>query len=238
MKQCTGASAKFVAEQNTELAEAVARFVNRKFRPSDTVLPQHILATNGVSSLIDMLAFNICDAGEGIMFPIPAYSMFGHDLCSKAGLTLLPVSTKDVGNEFLAGSADAFIEAFETVYQNASDKGVKVKAVIISNPSNPIGRFYSRCTLTKLAQFCGRHNLHLVSDEIYALSEFPAALGEEFLPSFTSVLSLEHDPRNYINAKNIHAMYGASKDFGMGGLRIGFLITRNEQVWKACRRVA
>lgn len=185
-----------------------------------------------------MLAFNICDEGEGILFPVPAYSMFGHDLRSKAGLTLLPVSTKGIGNEFLASSADAFIEAFEKVYQNATDHGVKVKAVLISNPSNPIGRFYSRYTLTRLAQFCGRHNLHFVSDEIYALSEFPAAINEEFLPSFTSVLSLEHDPRNHINAKNIHAMYGASKDFGMGGLRIGFLITRNEQVWKACRRVA
>jgi aspartate/methionine/tyrosine aminotransferase len=33
-------------------------------------------------------------------------------------------------------------------------------------------------------------------------------------------------------------MYGASKDFGGGGLRLGFLITRNALLWKTTRRLA
>lgn len=80
--------------------------------------------------------------------------------------------------------------------------------------------------------------MHLVADEIYAMSGFAPAPGESHLDRFTSVLSLEDDPRNHIHINNIHVFYGASKDFGMGGLRLGFLITRNEFFWKACRRVA
>jgi aspartate/methionine/tyrosine aminotransferase len=185
-----------------------------------------------------MVAFNICDEGEGIMFTTPTYAMFGRDLTAKAGATLLPVSTDGIEDQFSAKCVANLIEGFERVYNKATASGVKVKAVLLCNPSNPVGRFYSKETLVAVARFCGERKMHLVCDEIYANSEFSPAPGESFLENFTSVLSLKDDPASSIYKENIHAFYGASKDFGMGGLRLGFLITRNEEVWKACRRVA
>lgn len=168
----------------------------------------------------------------------PTYSQFGRDLTEKAGVTLLHVSTDGIEDQFSAKCAARLIGAFERVYNEAVASGVKVKAVLLCNPSNPVGRFYSRETLVAVAKFCGEREMHLVSDEIYAMSGFDPAPGESFLENFTSVLSLKDDPARRIYTKNIHTFYGASKDFSMGGLRLGFLITRNDQVWKACRRVA
>ncbi|ETS78696.1 hypothetical protein PFICI_08549 [Pestalotiopsis fici W106-1] len=221
-----------------KLAKAVAHYVNRKFAPSTLISAEHILPTNGVSSLLDMVAFNVCDQGEGIMFTTPTYSMFGHDLYAKAGTALIPVATDHITDQFSASCAATLLATFERVYRKATSAGTKIKAVLLCNPSNPVGRFYSKETLLAIAGFCGRRKLHLVSDEIYAMSGFASISGQPALDGFTSVLSLKDDPKNFICTENIHALYGSSKDFAMGGLRLGFLITRNTRLWKACRRCA
>lgn len=43
---------------------------------------------------------------------------------------------------------------------------------ILCNPQNPLGRTYSRDTLLAYARFCEERDLHLVSDEIYAMSVY------------------------------------------------------------------
>jgi aspartate/methionine/tyrosine aminotransferase len=113
---------------------------------------------------------------------------------------------------------------------------VKVKAVLICNPSNPVGRFYSREALVEIARFCGERGLHLVSDEIFAMSCFDSE-EEGGLDTFTSVLSIPDDVEKNVKKENIHALYGASKDFGMGGLRLGFLVSRNGVLKETCRKI-
>lgn len=44
--------------------------------------------------------------------------------------------------------------------------------MIVCNPQNPLGRTYSRETLLAYARFCEERDLHLVSDEIYAMSVY------------------------------------------------------------------
>jgi len=72
-------------------------------------------------------------------------------------------------------------------------------------------------------QLCQKHRLHLLSDEVYALSVFdnsdPAAV------QFTSVLSFDSTP--YISPNYLHVVYGFSKDFAAGGLRLGCIYSRN-----------
>lgn len=194
---------------------------------------------NGVSSGLDMVAFNICDSGEGIMLLTPTYSMYEHDLCARAGTTIIQVSLDIVEDQFSSDASGKLIAAFSAAYEEAVATGVMVKAVLVCNPSNPLGRFYSKKTLFELAKFCGQRSLHLVADEIFAMSAFESPVEEgQRLSTFASVLSIADDDTSCINAENIHCLYGASKDFGMGGLRLGFLITRNKKLWQTCRRVA
>jgi 1-aminocyclopropane-1-carboxylate synthase len=95
-----------------------------------------------------------------------------------------------------------------------------------------IGRCYPLATLLAILHFCARHSLHLISDEIYALSIFPTT---STVVPFTSVLSI--DTTDIIDSNLVHVTYGLSKDFGSAGLKIGVLITRNEDLKKAVHAV-
>ena len=153
---------------------------------------------------------------------------------------MLRVHMTDVEDQFKSKFVDEVIHKFETTYKEATDKGIRVKGVLLCNPNNPLGRCYSRETLSAVAQFCRKKDLHLISDEVYAISSFTSpAVGEEVkndpdtLDGFTSALSIPN-----LDGENIHVTYGASKDFGMGGMRLGFLVTRNEQLKQLMKKVA
>lgn len=187
--------------------------------------------TNGVSSLLDLVIFNICDPGEGVLVLTPNYAMFPHDVCVRTGARLINVNMTDWNHQFHAEFVHDVVEELERTCSESEAGGVRVKALLISNPNNPCGRCYPKATLLELARFCARKGLHFISDEIYAMSIIPSL--EDSLDPFTSVLQIAENSR-----ENIHCLYGASKDFGAGGLRLGFMVTRNELFWKTCRRLA
>lgn len=99
------------------------------------------------------------------------------------------------------------VKKYEEALLQAQKDGIAIKALVLCNPHNPLGRCYPAETLKALFAFCERYNLHLVSDEIYALSVFDVE-GAARTP-FTSVLSI--DPSRVINPGRIHVMYGMSK---------------------------
>ncbi|KAF5774518.1 putative 1-aminocyclopropane-1-carboxylate synthase [Helianthus annuus] len=68
-------------------------------------------------------------------------------------------------------------EAPETAYRNAKRNNVKVKGLLIANPSNPLGTFQDRETL-KDVNFINDKSIHLVCDEIYAGT---VTKGDEFV---------------------------------------------------------
>lgn len=83
-------------------------------------------------------------------------------------------------------------------------------------------------------RFCQRHRLHFISDEIYALSVFENPDFPDAAP-FTSALSIH--TTDVIDADLVHVIYGLSKDFGVAGLKVGCLISRNEALKKAVTAV-
>ncbi|UPK92463.1 hypothetical protein LCI18_003398 [Fusarium solani-melongenae] len=185
------------------LRQAIAAYTNANFYPNPLIAPGSIIVGNGITSLLSTLSYSLCDYKEGVMVETPNYA-----------------------------SSDRLVQAYAEAYANASEQGTIVRAIIISNPCNPVGRCYSRETLIKLAQFCSSKKLHLISDEIYALSAAPGTHG---LDGFTSALSLSCQEAG--DPSGIHVVSGASKDFGLAGLRLGWIITRNPSVWKATRRL-
>jgi 1-aminocyclopropane-1-carboxylate synthase len=80
-------------------------------------------------------------------------------------------------------------------------------------------------------RFCQNHKIHLISDEIYALTGFDST--EPDTPPFTSVLSLEPQIDNDL----LHVIYGMAKDYAMPGLRLGALITRSKPLLKVVNSV-
>ena len=172
------------------------------------------------------------------MYMTPAYGMFKPDMQSRNNIEVIEVPCHEGFDPFIAENANDLVEMFNIALKNASERHVRVKAVLICNPCNPLGRCYSRATLIQISQFCVNHQLHLISDEIYAMSVFPSygiAIGsQKQLDCFNSVLSVAQDA----GMDNLHVLYGASKDWGLGGLRLGFLITSNTALKECCRRIA
>ncbi|KAJ6031929.1 hypothetical protein N7540_002661 [Penicillium herquei] len=227
---------------SSSLAKAVAGFINLHFNPSQMIGPEHIMGANGASSLLDILSFSVCDPGEAIMLATPNYGMFKHDMQSRNGIKFVDVECDledKYFDRFIASSADALVEKYEVAYMKACEDGIRIRAILICNPCNPLGRCYSRHTLEKLAQFCGRRGLHFISDEIYALSaihpDSKSSNQVSTMESFTSALSISIAG---IDPAMIHILYGCSKDFGLSALRLGFLITQNAILKESCRRIS
>ena len=61
------------------LRNAMAKYINRHFHPQQKVDADHLIISNGVTSLCEMLGLTLCDAHDGILFSRPIYQAFKGD---------------------------------------------------------------------------------------------------------------------------------------------------------------
>ncbi|PNS14333.1 hypothetical protein CAC42_6846 [Sphaceloma murrayae] len=199
------------ANGNVKLLEALTHFFNFYFCPTIPVRSEHIAAGPGATFVLQNLLTQICAPGEAILVPAPYWSGFDFWLTRQSNITIIPVWSKELGK---APTAELVASLEE-----AADKADKpVKALLITNPDNPIAHCYAPEVLCALVHFCRRRGLHYVSDEAYALTTFPSETSSLDIP-FTSVMSL---PRYVIDSHlpYIHVIWSASKAFGSSGARL------------------
>ncbi|MFI8437379.1 aminotransferase class I/II-fold pyridoxal phosphate-dependent enzyme [Streptomyces sp. NPDC079020] len=113
------------------------------------------------------------------------------------------------------------VDALKRAYDNSPDP--KPKLLVLTNPHNPLGVNYDKKLLEDVCRWALDKQMHIVSDEIYAHSQSTGTDG------FRSVLSLDAyatDPARF------HLVYGLTKDFGLSGFRIGFLVSKSNAVRK------
>ncbi|KAJ6262572.1 hypothetical protein Dda_3383 [Drechslerella dactyloides] len=159
---------------------------------------EEIVVSAGVSGIMDHLVWTLCDEGDGILVGKPMYSGFAK-VCYERELRIF----------------------------NKSKPGRKIRALLIANPHNPFGKCYSRQALLAYMEFCEAHDLHLIADEIYAMSIFKTPSNKEAI-GFHSVLSIPNV--GIIDPRRIHVLYGMSKDFSSNGLRLGMVISRDKKL--------
>ncbi|WRT63638.1 uncharacterized protein IL334_000561 [Kwoniella shivajii] len=203
---------------------ALAGLYNEYFNPAEAVRPEQIITGVGCSAVLDQLFYTLMDEGEAILLAAPYYTGFDRDLIGRGRVRLIPVHVP-VGE---AAFGPECLKMFEEKLEEVEKEGIRVRAVILCNPQNPLGRTYPRSTLLAYAKFCEERDLHLVSDEIYALSIYDNKDFPEAEP-FTSMLSLDVEKELDIDfdKARLHVVYGMSKDFCSNGLRIGSLISQN-----------
>jgi 1-aminocyclopropane-1-carboxylate synthase len=107
---------------------------------------------------------------------------------------------------------------------------------LICNPHNPLGRCYSKEALIGYMKLCKKYSIHLLVDEIYALSVYGSP-DESKAEPFVSVLSIS-DRNTYIDKEYFHLFYGFSKDLASGGLRLGCLWSQNRELISALSPLA
>lgn len=104
----------------------------------------------------------------------------------------------------------------------AMEKAVtpRTKVFILSNPANPLGRAFSKEEMIQLAEFCDRHDLILLSDEIHC----DLIHDEEKTPHF-SALNLPEELR-----ERTVTMLAPSKTYNIAGLGYAFAVIPNDSL--------
>lgn len=174
---------------------------------------EDILVTTGGSEAI-RFAFSTClNPGDEIIIPEPFYANY-NGFAVEAGVQVVPV-TSHIETGFALPPAEAF-EALITP---------RTKAIMICNPGNPTGKLYSKEELEALKEIVLRHDLYLMSDEVY----------KEFCydgNTFSSVFHLDGLEKQAIVMDSISKRYSAC------GARIGCLISRNSEVMATALKFA
>ncbi len=117
------------------------------------------------------------------------------------------------------------IDALNKAYRK-EDKDNPVKILLLTNPSNPGGRYYSREQLITIVRFCQKHRIFILTDEIFWNTEDPAFEGDK-----VSLFELLEDPQvgRFLEAHLI-GFGGISKEFAFGGGRFGFMFSKNKNL--------
>lgn len=179
-----------------------------------------LAVVSGASAALDILATALCEAGEAMVVPAPYYPGFRVDVAGRADVRLVPAPLS---------SADGFAlspKAVEAALARARAEGVRVKAVLLTSPVNPLGRTHAPEVLAAIVDLARREDLDLVVDEVYAGSVFGSR-------PFLSALALRDRWPG-----RVHVVYSLAKDLGLSGLKVGILHTDDDEVLAAAHELA
>uniref|UniRef100_A0A7N0VH78 1-aminocyclopropane-1-carboxylate synthase n=2 Tax=Kalanchoe fedtschenkoi TaxID=63787 RepID=A0A7N0VH78_KALFE len=206
-----------------EFRNAVANFMAKVRGNRVKFDPDRIVMSGGATGAHETVAFCLADPGDAFLVPIPYYPGFDRDLRWRTGVQLLPVHS-DSSNNF-----KITMNAMEEAYAKAAAENIRVKGILITNPSNPLGTILDRATLVDLVAFVNSKHIHLVCDEIYAATVFTQ-------PDFVSVAEVIDEVE--CNRDLIHIVYSLSKDLGLPGFRVGIVYSYNDAVMRCARKMS
>ncbi|KAG5593276.1 hypothetical protein H5410_043790 [Solanum commersonii] len=207
-----------------EFRQAVARFMEKVRGDKVTFDPDRIVMSGGATGAHEMLAFCLADPGDAFLVPTPYYPGFDRDLRWRTGVQLFPVVCESC-NDFKVTK-----KALEEAYEKAQQSNIKIKGLLINNPSNPLGTLLDKDTLRDIVTFINSKNIHLVCDEIYAATVFDQ-------PRFISVSEIVEEMIE-CNKDLIHIVYSLSKDLGFPGFRVGIVYSYNDAVVNIARKMS
>jgi len=153
----------------------------------------------------------VCSPGDEVIIPAPYWVSYP-EMVKLAGATPKIVFADDQTGFLLTPE---MLEAAITP---------KTKLVILNSPSNPSGAVYTRAQLEAIVDVAVKHNLYILSDEMYEHLMYDGAK-----PTCVATLSKEAEARTIVVA-------GFSKTYSMTGWRLGTLIAP-PAIAKACAEI-
>ncbi len=178
-----------------ELREETARYLQEKYNV-DYEPYGEILITVGVSEAMDLAMRAILNPGDEVIIPDPHYVAYPSCVILAGGEPVLVPTSQENNFEVEAKDIEARITG-------------KTRAILIGYPSNPTGAVMSKEKLLAVADVAKRHNLLVVSDEIYARLVY----GVEHT-CFASLPGMRD---------NTILLGGFSKAYAMTGWRVGYV---------------
>jgi aspartate aminotransferase len=164
-----------------------------------------IIVTTGASEAIAFIFGSIMDPDDEVIICEPFYANY-IAFATATSVKVKPIISKMEDNFALPSVAE-----FEKLITP------KTKAIMICNPGNPTGYLYSKEEIEQLAALVKKHDLFLISDEVYREFTYDGY-------SHYSILELEGIDEHTIMIDSV------SKRYSMCGARIGCLVTRNKTI--------
>ncbi|PWK19216.1 pyridoxal phosphate-dependent aminotransferase [Xanthomarina spongicola] len=190
------------SEGSDEYRDKIANYYSKH---DIEVTKNDIIVTTGGSEALLFAFGTIMDTDDEIIIPEPFYANY-NGFSTASGVNIVPVISKIEDNFALPP-----IEEFEKLITP------KTKAILICNPGNPTGYLYSKEEIKKLASIVKKHNLFLISDEVY----------REFAYDGEKHYSIMQEKDIADHAIMIDSV---SKRYSMCGARIGCLVSKNKEV--------
>ncbi len=130
------------------------------------VTVEDVFIGNGVSELIDLSLRALLNHGDEVLVPSPDYPLWSAAVTLNSGVVKHYRCPPE--NGFMPDLADMEAQI-----------GKRTRAIVVINPNNPSGAVYGRQTLREIVSLAERHDLILLSDEIYDQMVYDDA---EFIP--------------------------------------------------------
>lgn len=172
-----------------------------------------LIVTVAGSESVNLALEIACNPGDEVIVLEPFYTNY-NTFAFMNGLTLKAIPT-DIRNGFQIPPIEEFEKAITE----------KTKAILVCNPGNPTGTQYSKESMLALGEIARRHDLFLLSDEVYR--EFCYTDEPHF--SAMNIPGLE---------QNVILIDSVSKRYNLCGARIGCIVSHNKEVMSAAMKFA
>jgi aspartate aminotransferase len=156
-----------------------------------------ILVSNGAKHSLFNIFMALCREGDEIIIPAPFWLSYPEMVRVAGGKPVFVQGSEAHGLKVTASQVEAAITK-------------RTKAIVLNSPSNPTGMVYAREELRALAEVAVKHNLSIISDEIYERMVYDGV-------EAVSIGSLS--PEIF---KRTITVNGFSKPYAMTGWRLGY----------------
>ncbi|MFO7896731.1 MAG: pyridoxal phosphate-dependent aminotransferase, partial [Candidatus Cloacimonadales bacterium] len=174
--------------------------------------PNDILVSPGAKASIAFILLAICDPRDEVLIPSPYWVSYTSQVeMVDAHPVLLPTT---MANDFKI-TATQLDEAIETLSNP--------KALLLNSPNNPTGSVYSKAELEAIAAVCLKHDILIISDEIYEKLTYD---GHQHV----SIASISDEIK-----ENTVVINGVSKAYAMTGWRLGYAAGPTDIIKSASR---
>ena len=185
-----------------ELRQELSRYLKENYN-IEYGADSELLITVGASEALDLAMRATLEPGDEVIMPDPCYVSYAPCVVLAGGTPIMVPSNEKANFEISATDIEARVTK-------------KTKAILIGYPANPTGAVMSRNKLAQIAEVARRHQLLVISDEIYAKLVY----GVEH----TCFATLPEMKERTI------LVGGFSKTYAMTGWRIGYAAAPREVI--------
>ena len=188
--------------------QAICRYLARRFGATFD-WAKEVLVTVGVSEAIDLAIRALCEPGDEVLYHEPCFVSYAATIRLAHAV---PVAVE-------THAADEFRLTVAALEAKVTPK---TKALLLNFPCNPTGATLNAAQMKEILDFCARHDIILLADEVYSELNYEEAEETEetegtkaakLLPSFAAFA----DARDRVILLN-----GFSKSWAMTGYRLGY----------------